>query len=154
MPAIYVDADACPVKSEVVRVAARYNIKVYVVSNGGIRPDPSPFVKTVIVSAGADIADDWIAERAVEHDVVVTADILLAERCVKQQAYVISPTGKLFTATNIGSIVATRNLNTHLRETGDVKSYNAGFTKTDKSNFLQKLDQIMNRVSRSGYLNV
>jgi uncharacterized protein YaiI (UPF0178 family) len=107
-PRIYVDADACPVKDEVYKVAFRHGVPVYVVANAGLRVPDAPLIEMVVVSDGFDAADDWIAERASAQSVVVTADILLAERCLKAGAVVLGPTGKPFTANSIGAAVATR----------------------------------------------
>lgn len=143
MPEIYVDADACPVKREVLKVAERHGLVVYIVSNGGSRPSQNPKVHSILVPDGPDAADDWIAERITEGDVAITADILLAERCVKAQAKVLSPTGRPFTPDNIGNAVATRDLMTHLRETGEISGHNASFSQADRSRFLQALEMVV-----------
>ncbi|MHA1189409.1 MAG: YaiI/YqxD family protein [Alphaproteobacteria bacterium] len=140
MTAIYVDADACPVKDEVIRVAERHNVTVHIVSNGGIRPYRETFVKTVIVPHGPDIADDWIADHAGPGDVVITADIPLAARCLENKAHVLNHTGKPFEAASIGMRMAMRDLNAHLRETGEISGYNPGFTAKDRSQFLNMLE--------------
>ena len=141
---IYVDADACPVKDEIFRVAERHTIKVYLVSNSWHRIGVNPFVEQVVVSQGADVADDWIAERIGDGDIVITSDIPLADRCIKNAACAISPTGKLFTLDSIGMALAIRNLMADLRETGEVVGRNASFTKQDRSRFLSELEtQIM-----------
>jgi uncharacterized protein YaiI (UPF0178 family) len=145
MPEIYVDADACPVKPEVQKVAERHEMIVTFVSNGGLRPSRDPMVRHVVVSKGADAADDWIAERAKPNDIVVTADIPLAARTVALGAHVIGPTGTMFTTETIGNAVAMRDLNQHLRETGEIKGYNASFGPKDRSRFLQALDQVVRR---------
>ena len=132
-PAIYVDADACPVKDEVVRVAERHGLVVTFVSNGGLRPSRDPMIRNVVVPKGADAADDWIVENAKANDIVVTADIPLAARTVALGAHVIGMTGKPFTPETIGMAVAMRDLKQHLRETGESKGYNAGFTPRDRS---------------------
>ena len=144
-PQIYVDADACPVKDEVVKVAERHSVVVTFVSNGGLRPSRDPMVRHVVVSKGADAADDWIAEHATLRDIVVTADIPLAARCVAIGAQVIGPTGKPFTPETIGMAVAMRDLKQHLRETGESKGYNASFALQDRSRFLSALDQAVRR---------
>jgi uncharacterized protein YaiI (UPF0178 family) len=144
-PQIYVDADACPVKDEVVKVAERHSVVVTFVSNGGLRPSRDPMVRHVVVSKGADAADDWIAEHATLRDIVVTADIPLAARCVAIGAQVIGPTGKPFTPETIGMAVAMRDLKQHLRETGESKGYNASFAPQDRSRFLSALDQAVRR---------
>src|SRR5919198_2928443 len=141
MPAILVDADACPVKDEVVTVAERHGLAVTFVSNGGLRPSRDPMIRNVVVSKGADAADDWIVENARQNDIVVTADIPLAARAVALGAHVLGPTGKPFTEDTIGMAVAMRELGRHLRETGESKGFNASFTREDRSRFLSALDQ-------------
>lgn len=141
-PIIYVDADACPVKAEAEKVAARHGLVVTFVSNGGLRPSRDPMVRNVVVSKGADAADDWIVENAKANDIVITADIPLAARTVALGAHVLGMTGKPFTPETIGMAVAMRDLKQHLRETGESKGYNAGFTPADRSRFLGALDQI------------
>lgn len=140
-PHIYVDADACPVKDEAVKVGERYELVVTFVSNGGLRPSRDPMVRNVVVSKGADAADDWIVENAKANDIVVTADVPLAARTVALGAHVLGPTGRPFTPETIGMAVAMRNLGQHLRETGESKGYNAAFTSRDRSAFLGALDQ-------------
>jgi uncharacterized protein YaiI (UPF0178 family) len=137
---IYVDADACPVKAEVVRVAERHGLTVHMVSNSWMRLDESPLVKRVVVADGPDAADDWIAERIGASDIVVTADILLAARCVKAGAQCIGPTGKPFNDANIGMAVAMREMQKHLRETGESRGFNPSFGPRDRSQFLQALE--------------
>jgi uncharacterized protein YaiI (UPF0178 family) len=143
---IYVDADACPVKPEILKVAERHGLEVTFVANSGLRPSRDPMVKNVIVSAGFDAADDWIAERAGQGDIVVTADVPLAVRCVATGAQVTGPTGRVFDETNIGMASAMRNLGQHLRETGESKGYNAAFSPRDRSKFLETLDRLCRRV--------
>lgn len=145
---IYIDADACPVKDEVYKVAFRYHVPVSVVSNSFMRIPDDPMISRIIVSAGPDVADDYIAERADVASIVVTADILLADRCVKANATVISPTGKLFTEASIGSAVATRNLMEGLRSTGEITGGPAPFAKADRSRFLSALDQALVHLKR------
>jgi uncharacterized protein YaiI (UPF0178 family) len=145
---IYVDADACPVKEEVVRVAMRHKLRVHFVSNSWMRLPEGPDVQRVVVPEGPDVADDWIATRAGKRSVVVTADIPLASRCVKAGASVIGNTGKPMTDANIGMVLATRNLMTHLRETGTATSYNASFSKQDRSRFLQTLEDVVQKLKR------
>ena len=137
---LYIDADACPVKDEALRVARRHQLPVVLVSNSGLRPSPDPLVRQVVVSDGFDAADNWIAERAGPGDIVVTADVPLAARCVKAGAQVLGPTGRPFTPTNIGMASAMRDLKAHLRETGADRGFNASFTKADRSTFLQALE--------------
>lgn len=141
-PIIYVDADACPVKAEAEKVADRLGLVVVFVSNGGLRPSRNPMVRHVVVTKSADAADDWIVENARENDIVVTADIPLAARTVALGAHVLGVTGKPFTRDSIGMAVAMRDLKQHLRETGESKGYNAGFTPADRSRFLGALDQM------------
>jgi uncharacterized protein YaiI (UPF0178 family) len=141
---IYVDGDACPVKDEIFRVAERHNLKVYLVSNSWHRIGANPFVEQVVVSQGPDVADDWIVERIGDDDIIITADIPLADRCIKNAACAIAPTGKPFTPDSIGMALAVRNLMTDLRETGGVTCSNASFTNQDRSRFLSELEtQIM-----------
>jgi uncharacterized protein len=144
-PAIYVDADACPVKDEVVTVAERYGLAVTFVSNGGLRPSRNPMIRNVVVSKGADAADDWIVENAGPNDIVVTADIPLAARTVALGAHVLGPTGRPFTPETIGMAVAIRDLKQHLREAGESKDYNASFSRQDRSRFLGALDAAVRR---------
>jgi len=137
---LYIDADACPVKEEALRVARRHQLPVVLVSNSGLRPSPDPLVRQVVVSDGFDAADNWIAEHATAGDIVVTADVPLAARCVKAGAQVLGPTGRPFTPTNIGMASAMRDLKAHLRETGEDRGFNKTFTKDDRSRFLQALE--------------
>jgi hypothetical protein len=148
-PQIYVDADACPVKAEVERVADRHGLTVHIVSNGGIRPSSNPRIQTVIVAQGADAADDWIAEHIGESDIAVTADIPLASRCLAKGATVLGPTGKPFTEQSIGMALGMRELHKHLREaTPGGQTYNAGFTKQDRSQFLNALENAIQAIRR------
>ncbi len=147
-PELYVDADACPVKDEVLRVAERHGLPLHFVSNSWMRLPESPLVTRVVVSDGADAADNWIAERIGPRDIAVTADIPLAARCLKRGAQAIGPTGKPFTEAGIGMALAMRELSSHLRETGESKGYNASFTKADRSRFLQALEEAVQRALR------
>ena len=147
---IYVDADACPVKDETYRVAARYGIGVFVVANSPILTPRTPGIERAVVAAGPDAADDWIAERAGPGAIVVTADIPLASRCVKAGAEVLAPTGKRFSEDSIGMALATRNLMDHLRETGQATSGPKAFGRRDRSNFLSALDNSVTRLKRAG----
>jgi uncharacterized protein YaiI (UPF0178 family) len=140
---IYVDADACPVKDEVVRVAERHGATVHFVSNAYMRLPEGPLIRRVIVPDGPDAADDWIATRITPADVAVTADIPLASRCLKAGARVVGPTGKPFTEAGIGMALAMRDLSRHLRETGESRGFNASFTRADRSRFLQALEHAM-----------
>lgn len=144
-PVIYVDADACPVKDEVLRVAERHGVAVTLVSNGGLRPSRDPMVRHVVVAKGADAADDWIVENARPGDIVVTADVPLAARAVALGAHALGPTGRPFTPDTIGMAVAMRDLKQHLRETGEIRGYNPGFSAKDRSAFLSALDQAVRR---------
>lgn len=145
---IFVDADACPVKAEVERVADRHGLIVHVVSNGGIRPSANPRVRHVIVTEGPDIADDWIAERIGANDIVVTADIPLASRCLKKGAVALGPTGKLFSADTIGMALGMRDLNRHLREVTGQQTFHAGFSAKDRSRFLGALENEIQAIKR------
>lgn len=142
---ILVDADACPVKDEIYRVAWRLGVPVTVVSNAAFRIPVHPLIERVVVSEGFDAADDWIAERADAGAVVVTADILLADRCLKVGARVLSPAGRTFTAASIGSQVAVRAIMADLRAGGEQVGGPAAFTKADRSRFLSALDLALTR---------
>lgn len=147
---IYVDGDACPVKAEVEQVAARHGLAVVIVSNGGLRPSRNPQVRHVTVGDGADAADDWIVERAGTGDLVVTADIPLASRALKNGARVLGPTGKAFTEDSIGMALGMRDLHRHLREaTPGGQTFNAGFTKQDRSRFLGALENEIQAIRRA-----
>ena len=145
---IYVDGDACPVKGEVERVADRHGLAVYIVTNGGVRPSANPRIRHVIVTAGADAADDWIAEHIQPFDIAITADIPLASRCLKQQASVIGPSGKIFTQSTIGMALGMRDLHRHLREATGKQTFNPGFTKQDRSRFLGALENEVQAMKR------
>ena len=149
--ALYVDADACPVKPEIYRVAERHGVKVFVVANAFLMVPQSPLIERVVVSDGFDAADDWIAERAGRGSIVVTADIPLASRCVKAGAEVIGPTGKPFTQASIGMALATRNLMEDLRAMGEVTGGPRPFSAKDRSSFLSALDVAINRLKRAGF---
>ena len=145
---IYVDADACPVKDEIYRVASRHQLPVFVVSNSFIRVPQDPLIERVAVPSGPDEADNWIAERANSSAIVITADIPLASRCVKAGAAVIAPNGKAFTEDSIGMALAMRDLMTDLRSAGDVTSGPRPFAPQDRSAFLSALDQAIRRMQR------
>jgi uncharacterized protein YaiI (UPF0178 family) len=147
---ILVDADACPVKEEVYRVAYRRAVPVKVVSNTRMRVPEHPLVERVVVSDAFDAADDWIADQADAHTVVITGDILLADRCLKAGACVIGHNGKPFTAASIGGAIATRAIMADLRASGDMVGGPAPFAKADRSRFLQALDEALVRLSRRG----
>ncbi|MFT4097813.1 MAG: YaiI/YqxD family protein [Rhodoblastus sp.] len=145
---ILVDADACPVKDEVYKVAQRRGARVFIVSNSFMQIPRADFIERVIVPAGPDVADDWIAERADARTVVVTQDLPLADRCVKKDARVLSPKGQEWTAQNIGSALATRNLMTDLRSAGETTSGPPPFGPRDRSAFLSALDLALTRMAR------
>jgi len=145
---ILVDADACPVKEEIYKVAFRHTVPVTIVSNSPIRIPAHELISRVVVSDGFDAADDWIAERAGGATVCITADILLADRCLKAGATVIAPSGKPFTANSIGSAVATRAIMADLRANGDAIGGPPPFSKTDRSRFLSALDEVLVRLKR------
>lgn len=147
---IFVDADACPVKDEVLRVAERHGMVTTFVANFGLRPSRDPMVRNIMVPQGADAADDWIVEHAGANDLVITSDIPLASRALKKGAVVLGPTGKRFSEQSIGMALAMRELNQHLRETGESKGYNAGFTAKDRANFLHAFDAAVQRAKRAG----
>lgn len=148
MTVLYVDADACPVKDECYAVAARFGVAVKVVSNTFLRVPPDPAIERVLVPGGLDVADDWIAERAGPGDVVVTADVPLADRCVKAGAVAIAPTGKVLDADSIGMARAVRDLMSDLREAGTVIGGPAPFSPRDRSAFRDALDRTLRRARR------
>lgn len=148
-PIVYVDADACPVKAEVLKIAGRAGVVATFVANNGLRPSRDPLVKNVIVPQGADAADDWIVEHATDRDIVVTADIPLADRAVAKGAAVLGPTGRPFTKDSIGMALAMRNLKQDLRESGDIAGYNPGFTQKDRLQFTNALAQAVQAALRS-----
>jgi uncharacterized protein YaiI (UPF0178 family) len=152
---IFVDGDACPVREEIYRVAARLRVNVLVVSNGSrpIRPPGMPKVTMILVGDSADAADDWIAERIGARDVCVTSDIPLASRCLKKQARVVSPTGKRWTEANIGNALAGRDIARHLRELGENTRGPAPLTKQDRSRFLSALDTALQAALREAARN-
>lgn len=145
---LYIDADACPVKEEVYRVARRYGLKVFVVSNAWINVPREPLIEQVVVDAGPDVADDWIAERAVTGDIVITADIPLADRCLKSGAQALKANGQPFTPDSIGSALAGRMVGEHLRSIGVATSGPPPFSATDRSRFLQALDTAVVRARK------
>jgi uncharacterized protein YaiI (UPF0178 family) len=147
---IYIDADACPVKDEVYRVAARHGLPVSVVANGYIQVPRDPLIERIAAGSAPDAADDWIAERAGASDIVVTTDIPLASRCVKAGAQVIAPTGKPFSEESIGMTLAVRNLMHDLRSAGEVTGGPRPFAPRDRSAFLAALDQAVRRAQRQG----
>lgn len=143
---IFIDADACPVKAEAERVATRHGVKMLLVSNGGIRPSQNPLVESVFVAAGPDEADKWIAEACGPGDVVVTADIPLAAKCVAAGAWVVKHNGEELTAANVGMALATRDLMTDLRSADPFRQGGGKmFGKADRSRFLDVLDRVLRR---------
>lgn len=148
MVEIYVDGDACPVKAEVERVATRHRLVVHLVSNGGLRPSSNPLFRHVTVAEGVDAADDWIAERIGVNDIAVTADIPLAARCLAKGARVLGPSGKPFAQDSIGMALGMRDLHRHLREATGGQTFNAGFTKADRSRFLNALENAIQASKR------
>lgn len=152
MTAIFIDGDACPVREEVYRVAHRLALQVYVVSNGSrpIRPPGAPNIAMVVVGAGADVADDWIAERIGVGDVCVTSDIPLAARCLAKGARALSPLGRPWTDDNIGGALAGRDIARHLREIGVATGGPPPLTKQDRSRFLSALDTMVQAARRQG----
>ncbi|MDF2600373.1 MAG: YaiI/YqxD family protein [Methylobacterium brachiatum] len=147
-PPIYLDADACPVKDETYRVAARYGLTVHVVANSVLNLPREPWIVRVVVVSALDAADDWIAERAGRGSIVLTADVPLAARCVKAGATVLAFTGKPFSEASIGMTLATRDLMQSLREAGTITGGPAPFSRADRSSFLSALDRAVNRILR------
>ncbi|MEE8662197.1 MAG: YaiI/YqxD family protein [Acetobacter sp.] len=143
MTRIFIDSDACPVKDEVYRVAGRYNLHVYIVSNRMIAVPQSPLFERIVVDAGPDVADDWIAEHVLERDIVITSDIPLAARCIEKGAFVLEPKGRRLDHDAIGMALATRNLMTDLRSAGVITPGGSAFGKTDRSRFLSELDTLV-----------
>lgn len=145
---IYIDADGCPVKEEVYKVAARYQLRVFVVANKAINIPLHPTIEMKVVASGPDEADNWIAENILENDICITTDIPLADRCLKKAAKVLDARGEEFTEDMIGDAMATRELMKHLRELGEMKGGPAPFEKRDRSNFLSSLDRIIQGIKR------
>lgn len=153
MTKIYVDADACPVKEEVYRVAERYKLQVLLVANQRQNiPFGNPLIEMIVVSGGFDAADDWIVDNSQADDIVVTTDILLADRCVKKKVRTLSPKGEEFTEDNIGDAVATRELMQNLRSMGEMRGGPAPMDKKARSKFLGTLDTIIQSLKRKGAL--
>lgn len=148
MVEIFIDADACPVKDETLRVAARHGLKSYMVTDGGLRPSRDPMVELVIVAQGADAADDWIAEHIQPADICVTNDIPLAARCLDRGALALKPNGELFTEDGIGMALAGRELMQSLREQGAITGGPRPFAKADRSNFLNRLETTVQTAKR------
>ncbi len=151
MTTLYIDGDACPVKTEAERVATRHKIPMVLVSNGGLRPSANPLVQVVVVAEGADAADKWIAERCGPGDVVVTSDVPLAAKCVAAQARVLRPNGEAFTAANIGQQLAMRDLMADLRASNPLGTGGGGkpFGKADRSRFLDSLEREIRAAKRA-----
>ena len=147
---IYVDADACPVKAEIERVGTRHKLKMFVVSNGGIRPSQNPYVETVVVPDGPDIADMWIADRATKGDVVVTGDIPLAAKCIEAGALVIKHNGEALTQANIGNVLATRDLMADMRAADPFRQGGGKpFSKANRARFLDALERAVRQAGRA-----
>jgi uncharacterized protein len=146
---IYVDADACAVKNEIYKVALRLAVPVFVVANTYLRAPAHPLIKVIAVDAGPDVADDWIAERAIAGDVVITSDLPLADRCLKAGALVLNQSGKELTRASIGSALATRAVMEHLRSFGEGGGGHAPFTAADRSRFLSALDSMILKARRA-----
>lgn len=147
-PRIFVDADACPVKPEILKVAERHGLPVTFVANSGLRPSRDPMVTNVVVSGKFDAADDWIVDNAGAGDIAVTADVPLAARLVEKGVHVLGPTGRPFTPESIGMALAMRNLNQNLREAGEIRGFNAAFSPRDRSVFLQALELAVRRANK------
>lgn len=145
---IFIDADGCPVKEEVYRVAIRYGLDVALVANSWMRAPAGAKIEMIVVDGQFDAADDWIVEHAGENDVVITADIPLASRCLKEKARALGPTGREFTEENIGEALATRELMSHLRDLGRLTGGPAPFENRDRSRFLHRLDEIIQSIRR------
>jgi uncharacterized protein len=148
-PAVFVDADACPVKEEAIRVAQRHGLPIIFVANTGLRPSQDPLVHLVTVSGRFDAADDWIVEQAVTNDIGVTADMPLAARLVAKGVHTLSHSGRAFTQANIGMALGLRNLNQELREAGAIRGFNAPFSAKDRSAFLQALELAVQKAKRA-----
>lgn len=146
---IFVDADACPVKEEIFRVAMRHTLQVYLVSNSHLSMTVDENVHKILVNSDFDAADDWITQHIKIGDIVITTDILLADRCLKSGACAMSPTGKVFNNDNIGAAKAMRELRAYLREAGVAPSYNDSFSKHKRSQFLQSLEEMIQSIKRN-----
>lgn len=140
---LFLDADACPVREEALKVAARYDVPVTIVSNGGMRPSRDPLIDIVIVPKTPDAADDWIAENLATGDIVVTQDIPLAKRALEGEAFAIGPTGRVFDTDSIGLALARREINQHIREATQGQTRHRPHSSSDKSRFLQELDRLI-----------
>lgn len=149
MHEVYVDADACPVKDEVLKVASRHKWPIHMVSNSWMRLPETPLIHRIVVPEGPDAADDWIAEHAGDGDIVITNDIPLASRCLVLGAQALRPTGRAFTENNIGMGLAMRDLSAHLRETGEISGGPTIFTKKDRSQFLSAMENAIQAICRT-----
>jgi uncharacterized protein len=145
---IFIDADACPVKDEIYKVAGRHKLTTFVVSNSWMRLPQSLLIEQVVVDDGFDAADDWIVENTGEGDIVVTSDIPLADRSLKKGSVVMGPTGRPFDERSIGMSLAMRDLNAHLRQTGEISGHNAAFSKKDRSQFLNNLENAIQKLKK------
>lgn len=145
---IIIDADACPVKDEIYKVADRYQLNVILVANQFLRPLAGPRYEMIVVKGNFDAADDWIVDHLQAKDIIVTSDILLADRCIKKGARVLGPKGEEFTEDNIGSAIAMRELMSHVRSFGEVKGGPSAMSKNHRSRFLAKLDQIIQQTKK------
>lgn len=150
MTKLFIDADACPVKDEAVKVGVRHNLPIIFVSNSWMRLDDHPLIERVIVAERPDEADNWIIDHLSQGDIVVTADIPLAKRTLDKGANALGPTGKPFSEDNIGMALAMRELKQELRETGEIKGHNPAFTKSDRSAFLEALENLIQKQKREG----
>lgn len=148
---IFIDADGCPVKDEVYKVAERYKLKVILVANKYMKYPINPLIELQVVTGNFDAADDWIIENSKPHDIVITNDILLADRCIKQKVRALGSKGDEFTKDNIGSMVAMRELNQNLRHMGENRGGPTPMDKSARSKFLGKLDQIIQSIKQSGF---
>lgn len=148
MTELYIDADACPVKAEIERVALRHEMVMHLVSNRGFKSSHNPLIHNVLVSDKFDAADDWIVERAKTGDIVITTDIQLADRCLKAGAQVLAPTGKPFTENSIGTALAMRELSSQLRDMGEIRGTGPSFTAQDRSRFLNALELAIQRAMK------
>lgn len=148
---IYIDADACPVKAEVLKIADRAGVVVTLVANSGLRPSRDPMVLTKIVPQGADVADDWIVEHCGPQDIVITADIELAKRALEKGAMAVGPTGDLFTSQSIGMAMAMRDLKRELRESGEISGHNKPFDGNDRLKFTNQFAQLVQKAKRDGH---
>ena len=149
MVKIYVDADACPVKKEVERIAIRHNLETYLVCNGGIRPSINPLIKNIFVNQGVNAADDWIVDNIEQANICVTNDIPLAGRCLKRGAFVIKPSGNTFTKDNIGMALAIRKIMEEKRDAGEITHGPSPFTKADRSKFLNNMEMVVQKARKS-----